>query len=457
MLAGLNSLFGLFLPIAIVILAAGGLQTGMHVESLLHPTLRIFDCCFCTIFTVLWLKWSELFGITRVPSQGMFRSTLQAMGTSAVVTGAALVYLTPRHSGSAREIALFVFAVTLLWSGFQFLVVRGLHSFDTDKRRVLILGTGRRASKAWREIRTRQSSFRELVGFVDNQDIDKMAPDIAARFVTEADQLAQFLLKDSVDELLLAVPMRTCYDMAQQCISIASAAGVRVLSLRDIYRHSSPLTSRGRVDPYIELVPQDHSDDPRQSFKKSFDFVVALALLIIMAPVFVAICIAVKLSSAGPVFSAEERYGYRLRRFRMYRFRGIQHVASDARSVFETRNEPTGVTEEPKITLVGKWLHRWSLDGLPRLINVVRGEMSLVGPRPLSIADAANLNNAAAMRRFSRRPGITGIWQFSGSGMSNLDECMELDHHYMEHWSLHLDFKILARTVPAVLKRRRAA
>jgi lipopolysaccharide/colanic/teichoic acid biosynthesis glycosyltransferase len=456
MLAWLNSLFGLFLPIAVVILASGGKQTEMHVESLLHPTLRIFDCCFCTIFTVLWLKWSEVFGVPRVPSQRMFRSTLQALGTSAVMTGAALVYLMPRHSGSARQIALFVFAATLLWTGFQFLIVKGLHSFDADKRRVLILGTGRRASKAWREIRTRQSSFRELVGFVDNQNIDKMAPDIAARFVTEADQLAQFLLKNSVDELLLAVPMRTCYDMAQQCISIASAAGVRVLSLRDIYRHSGSLTSRGRVDPYIELVPQDHSDDPRHSFKRSFDFAVALALLIITAPVFIAICIAVKLSSTGPVFSAEERYGYRLRRFRMYRFRGIKYVAPDARSVFETRSDPANATDEPKVTLIGKWLHRWSLDGLPRLINVVRGEMSLVGPLPLSVADAAHLSNAAAMRRFSRRPGITGIWQFSGSGMSNFDECMELDHHYIDHWSLHLDFKILARTVPAVLKRLRA-
>lgn len=457
MISWLNSLFGLFLPIAIVTFATGGVPTDLRVESLLHPHLRIFDCCFCTIFTVLWLKWSEQYGVTSNPSRRMFGSILQALGTSAVMTGATILYLTTRHSGSDRKIALFVFAVIMLWTVFQFLTVRVFHSWNADKRRVLILGTGRRASKAWREIRTKQSAVRELVGFVDNQELDKMAPDIAARFVTDADHLGQFLLNNSVDELLLALPMRTCYDMAQQCISIASAAGIRVLSLPDNYRHSHSFTSRGRANSFIELVPQDHSNDPRQSFKTSFDFVVAVALLIIMAPVFVAICIAVKLSSAGPVFSVEERYGYRLRRFRMYRFRGTRHVAPGPHSISATGLDPADGAEQPDMTLVGRLLHRCSLDGLPRLINVVRGEMSLVGPRPLSIADAANLSNAAAMRRFSRRPGITGIWQFSGDGLSNFDDCMELDHHYIDHWSLYLDFRILARTLPAVLKRWHAA
>jgi lipopolysaccharide/colanic/teichoic acid biosynthesis glycosyltransferase len=453
MIRWLNSLFGLLLPIAIVILANGGPQTGMHAESLLHATVRVIDCCFCATFTVLWLKWSELFGARRTPSQQMFRSTLRALGTSVVITGAAIVYLTTRHTGSVRWIALFVFTVTMLWSGVQLLVGGSLQSLDVGKSRVLILGTGRRASKAWREIRTRQSANRELVGFVDNQDIDKMAPDIAARFVTDADHLAQFLLKNSVDELLVAVPIRTCYDMAQQCITIAGAAGLRVLSLRDIYTLSRSLAVRSRMDPYIELAPQDRTHDLRQGFKRCFDFVVALILLIVMAPALFAIGIGVKLSSTGPVFCAEERFGFRLRRFRMYRFRSMKHPDSDPLTAFEVRNEPADAMDESGVTLIGKWLRRWSLDELPQLINVVRGEMSLVGPRPMSIADAAHLGQAAAMRRFSLRPGITGFWKVSRPASSSLDECMELDCHYIEHWSLHLDFQILARTLPAVLKR----
>jgi lipopolysaccharide/colanic/teichoic acid biosynthesis glycosyltransferase len=453
MIPWLNSLFGLLLPIAIIVLACGEPQTGMHAESLLHTPVRVIDCCFCATFTVLWLKWSELFGVARFPPQQMFRFTLRALGTSVVMTGAAIVYLTTRHTGSVRWIALFVFTVTMVWSGVQLLVGRSLHSLDKGKSRVLILGTGRRASKAWREIRTRQSAIRELVGFVDNQDIDKMAPDIAVRFVTDADHLAQFLLKNSVDELLVAVPMRTCYDMAQQCITIAGAAGLRVLSLRDIYTVSHSVALRSRMDPYIELVPQDRTHNLRQGFKRCFDFVVAIILLIVAAPALFAIGIGVKLCSAGPVFYGEERYGFRLRRFRMYRFRAVEHMAPIPLTAFESAD----LTDQSRVTLIGKWLRRWSLDELPQLINVVRGEMSLVGPRPMSIADAAYLSQAAAMRRFSLRPGITGVWKVSRRGSSTFDECMEFDCHYIDHWSLHLDFKILARTLPVVLKRWGAA
>lgn len=451
-----DNLFALGLTIALVAIFSGGGGPVTHAGWFLNTRVSLLDCCLCAAVAVVWVKWFEFFGLTRSLLQRPLHAMLRALWTCAVITLAAVAYVRFRNAASIRWVALLVFSVTFLYEVLEILIARGFYALNQSKTRVLILGTGRRASKAWREIRTRQAGVRELVGFVDDRDHEKMAPDIAARCVTDPATLADFLLTNPVDELLVAVPLRSCYDLAQQCVTIAEAAGVRVLCLRDIYTLSHSAALRRRVEPSLELVPHDQVHHLHQAFKRCFDLAVALTMLVVLAPLFLAIAMAIKVTSEGPVFFVQERYGYRRRCFRMYKFRSMVQNAPELMASLEDRNEATGpifkMKDDPRITSLGKLLRRWSLDELPQLINVIRGEMSLVGPRPMSIRDVSRFSEATLMRRFSIRPGITGIWQVSGRSSLTFDDWIALDFQYIEDWSLQLDLKILARTVPAVLK-----
>jgi exopolysaccharide biosynthesis polyprenyl glycosylphosphotransferase len=339
-------------------------------------------------------------------------------------------------------------------------VLRSSYS-RAGKLRVLILGSGPRAGKAWRELRTRQNADRELVGFVDNRDPDDMAPDLSARYVTDVDSLSDYLLHHVVDELIVAVPLRSCYEMAQRAVAVAESTGVRVFCLNDIYTLSHSSALRRRAEPFIELVPHDETHRWQHAFKRGLDFVLALAGLAILSPVLLAVSIAVKATSEGPIFFVQDRYGYRRRRFRMYKFRSMVQNAPQLMASLEAQNEAAGpifkMKNDPRITKIGSFLRRTSLDELPQLWNVVLGDMSLVGPRPMSVRDVSLFNEATLMRRFSVQPGITGIWQVSGRSSLTFDQWVELDFQYIEDWSLELDLKILAQTVPAVLKRSGAA
>jgi lipopolysaccharide/colanic/teichoic acid biosynthesis glycosyltransferase len=173
--------------------------------------------------------------------------------------------------------------------------------------------------------------------------------------------------------------------------------------------------------------------------------------LVLLAPVFLIIGLAIKLTSPGSIFLVQERQGYGRRRFRMFKFRSMVRHASDPESHNEEREATHRIENDPRVTPLGRFLRRTLLDELPELWNVLLGDMSLVGPRPMSVDDVSLLGEAQLMRRFSVRPGITGNWQ--GHLSLSFEQWVALDFSYIDEWSLALDLKILARTVPAVLKR----
>jgi lipopolysaccharide/colanic/teichoic acid biosynthesis glycosyltransferase len=179
--------------------------------------------------------------------------------------------------------------------------------------------------------------------------------------------------------------------------------------------------------------------------------------MIVLSPVFLCTAIGVKLSSKGPVFFRQERYGYRRRRFRMIKFRSMVPNAEELLGGLEDANEAVGpifkMRNDPRVTRFGRFIRSTSLDELPQLWNVLIGDMSLVGPRPMSVRDVSLFNEATLMRRFSVKPGITGLWQVNGRSEVGFDKWIEMDFSYIDEWSLLLDFKILARTVSTVVKR----
>jgi lipopolysaccharide/colanic/teichoic acid biosynthesis glycosyltransferase len=169
----------------------------------------------------------------------------------------------------------------------------------------------------------------------------------------------------------------------------------------------------------------------------------------------VAVAIGIKLTSPGPIIYAQVRHGLRRRRFRMLKFRTMVANAESLQGKYESQNEATGpvfkIRNDPRVTRFGAFLRKSSLDELPQLVNVLKGDMSLVGPRPLPTRDVSRFSEAWLLRRFSVPPGLTCIWQISGRSDLGFDDWVALDLQYIDQWSLWLDLRILMRTIPAVL------
>jgi exopolysaccharide biosynthesis polyprenyl glycosylphosphotransferase len=195
------------------------------------------------------------------------------------------------------------------------------------------------------------------------------------------------------------------------------------------------------------------------ALKRTFDLTLSIAGLMLLSPVLLVIAIAVKLSSRGPIFYRSIRPGMAGKPFYCFKFRTMREHADQIQADLEPLNESSGalfkIRHDPRLTKVGRVLRRFSLDELPQLVNVVRGEMSLVGPRPLPMRDFERLEEWHK-KRYLVLPGITGLWQVSGRSELDFDDLVRLDFLYLERWSILLDLSILLKTIPAVLSRRGA-
>jgi lipopolysaccharide/colanic/teichoic acid biosynthesis glycosyltransferase len=198
---------------------------------------------------------------------------------------------------------------------------------------------------------------------------------------------------------------------------------------------------------------------PALAAKRLLDVVLAAGLLVVTAPLLLAAAAAIRLTSRGPAFFVQDRIGYRCRRFSMIKLRTM--VAGAEREEARLAAAAGGriffkIQDDPRVTAVGRVLRRFSLDELPQLVNVLRGDMSLVGPRPLLVSDLRRFPAYRQRRRFSMKPGLTGRWQVSGRSLLSDQERIRLDDEYVASWSLAGDLAILARTLPAVLSGRGA-
>jgi len=197
-------------------------------------------------------------------------------------------------------------------------------------------------------------------------------------------------------------------------------------------------------------------DDKKLIIKRIFDLTLTLAAIPVMLPVMLVIALAIKVDSPGPAFFFQNRVGLRKRPFRMIKFRSMYQGSEEKLKDLESINEAEGpifkISNDPRITRVGKFLRKTSLDELPQLFNVIRGHMSLVGPRPMSLRDVNLFDRGIQRKRFSVRPGLTCLWQISGRSNLPFSKWLELDLAYIDSWSLGLDFKILLKTIPIVLK-----
>jgi exopolysaccharide biosynthesis polyprenyl glycosylphosphotransferase len=325
-------------------------------------------------------------------------------------------------------------------------------------RDIIIVGSGPRALKVYRDLGKDGGSYRVL-GFVDSAAA--MSTEMAGQMLGGLDELEGLLMHRAVDEVFIALPIRSHHSEIQTAIQVCERVGVRSKYLADVFDHvaSKPLGEESGDLAFTAMVvaPEDH----RIVLKRAIDVLGASIVLVLTLPGMALAAIAIKLTSPGPLLFVQERYGFNRRRFRMFKFRTMVADAEAAQAGLEHRNEAGGpvfkIKDDPRITAVGRVLRRTSIDELPQLFNVLLGDMSLVGPRPLPVRDVSRFSEAALMRRFSMRPGITCLWQISGRSNISFDDWIKLDLRYIDEWSLTRDFLILARTLPAVLKGNGAA
>lgn len=275
--------------------------------------------------------------------------------------------------------------------------------------------------------------------------------------ITVVDQLNSVIADQPVDEVLVALPMDKYGPLVETIVRRCEEQGI-VVRLRS--EMSNLRIARSYVDD-LEGVPvvtiQSGPQDGWQLLaKRLIDLLGSAALLLALAPLFALVTAFIRLESSGPIFFTQERVGLNKRRFRMWKFRTMVNGSDQQQHMFEHLNEAEGpvfkIKHDPRITRIGKFLRRFSIDELPQLFNVLKGDMSLVGPRPLPVRDVERIDVQWHKRRFSIKPGITCLWQVNGRSNIAFDEWVRLDLEYIDKWCLALDIKILMKTIPAVFK-----
>jgi exopolysaccharide biosynthesis polyprenyl glycosylphosphotransferase len=340
--------------------------------------------------------------------------------------------------------------------------LRRLRRRGHNVKTLLIVGGGQRGRRFVAQLNLRQDLGYHVLGYVDTESAFAGDDIEGAPWLGTVDDLAHILAHEVIDEVAIALPIKSQYSLIESAVMLLEEQGITTHLLSDLFPQK---LARAQPTDFDGLPVVSLHSAPLFSWhteaKRIFDFFSAVALLIVTAPLLLLVGVLIKLESEGPVFFVQERVGLNKRRFRMLKFRTMQRDAEARMKDIEHLNEKSGpifkIRNDPRITPIGKWLRRTSIDELPQLVNVLLGDMSVVGPRPLSVRDATRMELAWQKRRFSVKPGLTCLWQVSGRSNLSFDQWMQLDLEYIDRWSLELDARILLRTIPAIVLARGAS
>ena len=381
---------------------------------------------------------------------------VQVTGCTAVA-GLVLWLTHPKALIAKNTVAFWLVAAALMCCGRIFVLALQVlfrHPLRR-KRQVLIVGSGVRARQVAQQLESHPRWNYRLAGFVDS---DPQSKDLA--ILGGVIDLEEILMRQSIDEVIITLPVKSRYDDIQTAISICERAGVQSGYSVDLF--TMEVTKRRSLDEHdtSSLILHMVHNDGRRFLKIVLDFAGAATGLLLLSPVLLCVAVLIKLTSPGPIIFRQQRYGLNKRLFTMYKFRSMVVDGEKRQNELEHLNEFAGpafkMRKDPRITPIGRVIRQTSIDELPQLMNVLRGDMSLVGPRPLPMRDVGNFSEAWLMRRFSVKPGLTGLWQVSGRSNSSFANWIELDLEYIDRWTLLLDVKIIARTFPAIFKRHGA-
>lgn len=327
---------------------------------------------------------------------------------------------------------------------------------NANRVNIVLIGTNHRAVQFYDEIRSTAFLGYSVVGFIDDADFSgKNLP-----MLGKLDQLAEILRKNIVDSVIVCLPVRSYYDRIAQFVSVAETQGVSLQYLSNLFE---PKISKYKPSQYgplsFILLHSAPLQDWKLATKRIFDALFSLAALIALSPLLLGIAALIKRHDGGPVLFFQRRVGFNKREFNVWKFRTMVVNAQELMPELEKHNEMVGagfkIANDPRVTSIGRVLRKYALDELPQFVNVLMGDMSVVGPRPLSMRDYSLLSEDRQRRRFSMRPGVTCIWQTHvDRNRLTFAEWIDMDMEYIEKWSLGLDAKLIWATIGVVLRGR---
>ena len=406
------------------------------------------------------------FGAYKGPNRMMFGSYAWAIIKTVFITVSALLALLYfLRIEYISHVVLLIFAALEI-SVLSLVRAWAIYSFKEqvregkNKLRVLVVGTRQRAQELVKALQHQVIWGVQVVGFID-PDPAYLGQEILGVPVIGTVENMHECLKDHVfDEVIIAIP-RSLLDDAEPIVMACEEEGVRLRFMADVFNVQVARISLSQIQGIPLLNMEPVAQDPQQLLaKRIFDLTLTVLAIPILVPLFALVALAIKIDSPGPAFFVQQRVGLRKHLFPMFKFRSMHTDAEERLEEIEHLNEADGpifkIENDPRVTRVGNFIRRTSIDELPQLINVLRGEMSLVGPRPMSQRDVALFDRGIQRKRFSVQPGLTCIWQISGRSNLPFEKWLELDLEYINNWSFWLDIKILFKTIPAVLKSKGA-
>jgi exopolysaccharide biosynthesis polyprenyl glycosylphosphotransferase len=412
-----------------------------------------------TVFCLGWIGVLAAHGLYRPRARWSVRSDAIGVARAAVLLafGTIAVLFMLGWTGMSRFALLAIFpllavATIIARAGLR-VVFREARRRGRNFQSILIVGTGRVAIEFDRKISERWDLGLRVVGFIGPRPARGGRPEF---YLGPLDNLSAILHEQVIDEVAICLPAaeRARIETVYQ-ISADEGKTIRIpIELPD------QAFSVGRVEDLDGMRVLSVASGPDHVLalivKRVVDVVGATIGLIVLSPVFLVVAVAILVSDGRPVLFNQERAGVNGRHFRMVKFRTMTRDADAQRDALRAQNEISGsasfkMTNDPRITPIGRILRKTSVDELPQLLNVLKGEMSLVGPRPHPFDDVAGYH-PWQRRRLSMKPGITGLWQIAGRREPSFDRWVQLDLEYIDHWSIWLDLRLLIQTIPAMLR-----
>jgi exopolysaccharide biosynthesis polyprenyl glycosylphosphotransferase len=416
--------------------------------------------------TQQWIAFAYLVTVLMFARADLYADRPRRPGLTGIATAlfqATVIALIFALANGEHFSSYFFFYGSLFFGVVYITTLRYLHTLVTGRllekagyrRRALLVGSGKHIEAVAHALAGRSHTPVDVVGYISL----KPRPQNGLRSLGQLSELPEVLARERVQEVIIAdpdFPQERAVELVDQCHQRGVNVHIAPSTMEILFKRAEFVP--GESVPLFTLRPPVF-EGIDYAIKRSFDLALSIVLLAVLSPVLLAIAIAVKLSSRGPVIYRSARPGMAGRPFRCFKFRTMREHSDQIQTDLESLNEASGalfkIREDPRLTPVGLFLRRFSLDEVPQLVNVIRGEMSLVGPRPLPMRDFDRLEEWHK-KRYLVLPGITGLWQVSGRSELDFDDLVRLDFLYLERWSVFLDLTIMLKTIPAVLSRRGA-
>jgi exopolysaccharide biosynthesis polyprenyl glycosylphosphotransferase len=410
-----------------------------------------------------WIAFAYLVTVLMFARADLYGDRPRRPGLAAIATAlfqATIIALVFALASGQRFNSYFLFYGSLFFGIVYITILRYAHTLLTGKvlekagyrRRALLVGSGKHIEAVADALAGRSHTPVDLVGYISL----KPRPQNGLRSLGRLAELPAVLARERIQEVIIAdpdFPQEQAVELVDQCHQRGVSVHIAPSTMEILFKRAEFVP--GESVPLFTLRPPVF-EGIDYAVKRTFDLVLSTALLILLSPILLASAIAVRLSSRGPVIYFSARPGMAGRPFRCLKFRTMRVHTDQTQSELESLNEASGalfkIRHDPRLTSVGRLLRRFSLDELPQLVNVIRGEMSLVGPRPLPMRDFERLEDWHK-KRYLVLPGITGLWQVSGRSELDFDDLVRLDFLYLERWSVFLDLVIMLKTIPTVLSR----